>query len=61
VVAIKKLFDDWKDVLSRYANITFLHNLDILYYCFAKNHANTVPNLREAASAIGQTPPLIHK
>jgi hypothetical protein len=27
VVAIKKLLDDWKDVLSRYANITFLHKL----------------------------------
>jgi hypothetical protein len=45
MITIKKFLDDWKDVLSRYANITFLHNLDILCYCFfAKNHANTVPN-----------------
>jgi len=29
VIAIKKFLDDWKNVLSRYANITFLHNLDI--------------------------------
>lgn len=26
MITIKKLLDDWKDVLSRYANITFLHN-----------------------------------
>jgi hypothetical protein len=35
VITIKKLFDDWKDVLSRYANITFLHSFYILlFYLF---------------------------
>ena len=47
VIAIKKLLDDWKNVLSRYANITFLHSFYIftfLLFYLSKHHANTVPN-----------------
>ena len=46
MVTIKKLLDDWKYVLSRYTDITFLHSCTFLLFIFANTLANTVPNER---------------